>query len=306
MLVPALLVLALIATACLMGTVTRRPTGLPPDADRGLRHERRVHAAALAGAGAAALVAGLAAMDHPLVRGELAVPLAVTFGAGIGYLGVTAVGQLAWPRAAVGRLRRAALVTRDVSDVAGRRTRRQVGLPLAVLVLAVAAPALLAPLDGPSAGSRAVYRAAWDEPPSAVVTVRDALGLGWPGPRYGLPALLAAGVLIVLAWLALRAVADRATVTGAGAGWDAAARAAAGRRVVAVTAGVLTVAGGWLVLAAGSRLVETGAGATVPVGGVLLVAGTLWAGVGLVSAVVEVLRPVGAEPRGRAGAGTRA
>jgi hypothetical protein len=147
-----------------------------------------------------------------------------------------------------------------------------IAVPLVVLVLAVVLPAVLAPLDGPSAGTREIYRASWDQPPSAVVTVRDVLGLGWPGLRYGVPVLLATLALLLLAGLALRAVADRPTVVDSGTSWDRAMRATVARRIVTVTAGVLAAEGGLLTLAAGSRLMETGTGL------LLATAGVLWPG----------------------------
>jgi hypothetical protein len=127
------------------------------------------------------------AMESPLVHGELAIPLAGVLGAGIGYLAV--VGQLVWPRPAGPR--RAVLTPRGIGDVAGGWAPRLVGVSLAAAILAVLLPALLAPLDGPSAGTRQVFRAGWDEPPSAVITSREVLGLPWPGLRYASPALLA-------------------------------------------------------------------------------------------------------------------
>ena len=301
---PVGLLVALVAVAAVVVGVARRPTGMPAQADRGLRHDRLVQGLALAVAVLTAVLGGLWAMGSSTTRGGLAIPLAGELGAGIGYLAVLAVGQLIWPRPP-GPQRRAQLAPRRVQDVTGVWTSRLVTFPLLVVVLAVLLPALLAPLDGPSAGDGAIYRAGWDQPPSAVVTIRDVLGLPWPGMRYGFPVLIALLVLLVLAGVALRAVADRATVTDAGSAWDRVARATVARRITAVTAGVLAAVGGTLVLAAGSRLMETETAHLAALGGVLLWAGALWAGAGLVVAVVRVLWPGGA-PTGAVGAGSRA
>lgn len=293
---PALMMLALTVIGMGLVVLTLRPTHLSEHADRGLRHDRLVRALGLGVAGLTAGAGGWWAMEFPLVRGSLAIPLAVVLGAGIGYLAVLTVGQLAWPRPS-SPTRRAGLIPRGVGDVAGARGMRLIAVPLVVLVLAVVLPAALAPLDGPSAGTREIYRASWDQPPSAVVTVRDVLGLGWPGLRYGLPVLLATLVLLLLAGLALRAVADRPTVVDGGIRWDRAMRATAARRIVTVTAGVLAAEGGLLILAAGSRLMETGTGVVVPAGTVLLGAGVGWAAAGVLLATVGVLWPVRAGRR---------
>ncbi|MCW2534712.1 MAG: hypothetical protein JWQ26_411 [Modestobacter sp.] len=313
MTLPALLLLVMVVTALIVVGATWRPTGLPQHADRGLRHDRLVQAIALAVAGLTALMGALWALESPLVHGELAIPLAGVLGAGIGYLAVVAVGQWVWPRPA-GPRRRALLTPRGIGDVAGGWAPRLVGVSLGVAVLAVLLPALLAPLDGPSAGTRQVFRAGWDEPPSAVITLREVaglpwplrefFGLPWPGLRYGLPALLAIGVLLALAALALRAVADRATVTDAGSAWDQQARATVVRRIVTATAGVLAMVGGLFMLTAGSRLMETQAGLPVLGGGLLLAVGTLWASAGAGLAVLGVLWP-GWTAKHTAAAGSR-
>jgi hypothetical protein len=294
----ALLLLVIIVTGLIVVGATWRPTGLPRQADCGLRHDRLVQAIALAVAGLTALMGALWAMESPLVHGELAIPLAGVLGAGIGYLAVVAVGQWVWPRPS-GPRRRALLTPRGMGDVAGGWAPRLVGVLLAVAVLAVLLPALLAPLDGPSAGSREVFRAGWDEPPSAVITLREVaglpwpfrefFGLPWPGLRYGLPVLMGIVVLLALAALGLRAVADRATVTDAGSAWDQQARATVARRIITATAGVLATVGGLFMLTAGSRLLETQTGLPALGGGLLLALGTLWASAGAGLAVLGVL-----------------
>jgi hypothetical protein len=303
MTLPALLVLVIVVTALIVVGATWRPTGLPQQADRGLRHDRLVQAIALVGAGSTGLMGALWAMESPLVHGELAVPLAGVLGAGIGYLAVVALGQWVWPRPA-GPRRRALLTPRGIGDVAGGWAPWLVGVPLAVAILAILLPALMAPLDGPSAGTSQVFRAGWDDPPSAVVTLREVLGLPWPGLRYGSPALLAIAVLVALAVVGLRAVADRATVTDAGSAWDRRARATVARRIITAAAGVLAVVGGLFMLTAGSRLMETQTGVPVLGGGLLLAVGTLWASAGAALAVLGVLWP-GRTAEHTAAAGSR-
>lgn len=290
MLIPGAMVLGLLCIGLVAAGVTQRRTALPDHADRGVRHDRMVHVLALVVALLSAVLGALWAMESPTVGGGLAIPLAATYGAGLGYVAVQAAGQLVWPRPA-GEHRRAALVPRGVADVTGPWVRPLLAIPLAVLATAVVAPAVFAPLDGPSAGARDVYRAGWDQPPGAVVTLRHVLGLGWPGLRYGLPVVVATGLLLGLAVVALRAVADRSRVADVDADVDQEARRTVARRIACVTAGVLTVSGGWLVLAAGSRLVETGTGMTVRAGVLLLAVGTMWAAAGVLVAVLGVVWP---------------
>ena len=290
MMLPVGLLLGLVAVAAAVVGVARRPTGMPQHADRGLRHDRVVQSLALGAAVLTAALGALWAMESSTVRGGLAIPLAGELGAGVGYLAVLAVGQLAWPRPP-GPQRRAQLTARGVRDVTGTWSSRLITCPLLVVGLAVVLPAWLAPLDGPSAGDGDIYRARWDQPAGAVLTVRHVLGLPWPGLRYGVPVTVAVVVLLVLAGVALRAVADRATVADVDSAWDRAARATVARRITAVTAGVLATVGGTLVLTAGSRLVETETGGRAAAGGVLLAAGTAWAAAGFLLAVVGVVWP---------------
>lgn len=290
------MVLGLACTGLLATVVTQRRTALPDHADRGLRHDRAWHAVGLGAALLAAALAGLWAMDAPW-RGELGIPLFMALAAGVGYVAAQTAGQLLWPQPG-GEHRRADLTPRGPADVVGPRTRRMVAAVVVVFAGAVALPALIAPLDGPTAGPQDIYRAAWSDPPSAVNTVRVVLGLGWPGLRYGVPAVLAAGVLLLLTWLCIRAVADRSRIADTAADVDAVLRRAAARRVLAAAGGTLAFAGGWFALATGSRLVEVGTAWGVPTGLVLLVLGGVWAAAGLVTAVVGVLWPVRLRRRG--------
>src|ERR1700709_1061405 len=89
-LLPVLCEVVLVVTALVVAAVTWRPTGMPQQADRGVRHDRLVHASALGAAGVTAVMGALWAMESPVVRGGLAVPLAEVLGAGTGYLAVVA------------------------------------------------------------------------------------------------------------------------------------------------------------------------------------------------------------------------
>lgn len=284
------LVLGLFVLGVLATVVTQRRTSLPDHADRGLRHDRATQAVASAAALLAAVLAGLWAWDNPAMRGGLGIPLFMTLGAGTAYVGVHVLGQLLWPRPA-GAHRRASLTPRGPSDVVHPLPLRLLRVTAGVLAVAIALPAVLAPLDGPTVGRQDIYRSPWGEPPSAVNVVREVLGLGWPGLRYGLPALLMAGAVLLLTWWFLRLLADRPRVADTPTVVDEAMRRVAARRVLSAAVGTLAFAGGWFVLTTGSRLAETDPGSVPVVGLTLLALGALWATAGIIAAAVGVLWP---------------
>jgi hypothetical protein len=290
MLAAVSMVLGLACLSLLPLVATQRRTALPDHADRGLRHDRLSHALGIGAALLAAVMAGLWAIDAHTMRGDLGIPLFMGLAAGLGYVAAQTGCQLLWPRPA-GAHRRADLTPRGPSDVTSPMARQLMGLAAVVLGVAITAPALLAPLDGPTFGAQDIYRAGWDQPPSAVNTVRQILGLGWPGLRYGFPALIAAASLLLLMWLSLRVIADRPKIADVSAAVDHDMRRTVARRVVAAAGGTIAFAGGWFALSAGSRIIETGTDWTLTGGWILLILGVAWSAAGAAAAVAGVLWP---------------
>lgn len=229
----------LVGTVLVLGLVlSRQPVPAPSEAaEAARRHGARV-----------AVEAWLLASLAPLLLGPLGalglrtygIEGPATWGAqlvglypaafGLVYLGVHAVGERTWPRPA-GPVRRAALVHRQVSDVAPAWLRWTVyGLAAAAVALLVTCGATGAE-DGRSIETSGVI--------DDVFTTRNASP--YPGWDLAVPLLVAVVVVVLAAEGVLQLVARRPAIVDADPAYDAASRRLSAHR--ALRGAVLTLGG---------------------------------------------------------------
>ncbi|WP_199422656.1 hypothetical protein [Actinotalea solisilvae] len=286
--VPALLLAVLVLLAV---RATRRPPAPSRAAAAARRHAAVVHVAAWTVAVVALPLLGYGALPglHAVLRayarsvggsgflgGGVLVGLTPA-GVGLAFLLVHAVGELTWPRPS-GTLRRASLRPRAVRDVAPPRVRRLTWTWAALLAVTLAGCALVAEPDGRSVARTFLGGAATHSP--------------FPGWFYGLPLLVAAGLVLAGQEVVLRLVTRRAAVADAADAWDLGLRRLSAHRVLrgtqlvlGATAGAVLVVAGVAVRGLGDVTVD---GATPSGSTAYLLGGTALAVVGLAVLVVAV------------------
>lgn len=252
----AALLAGVLLVAALVWVVARvvRGTGAPqsPPARAARRHATAVSALAWV-ALVVTLVGGAAGVAaQPLSLGQgLAFGL-VPAAAGLSLAAVQAVGELTWPRP-TGTVRRARLVRRTAADVAPPVLRRAVRTSGAALGLVLLVCGLVAAPDG-----RSVARAFEDGSSAAGP---------FPGWFYGVPLLVATGVVLVATEGTLRLIARRPSVSEAEPGWDLALRRLSAHRLLRGAQLVLGLTTAGVTLVAGTALRNVGTSVGVPASG---------------------------------------
>lgn len=245
--VPALL-LAVVVLLAVRGTRRETPPSRAAAAAR--RHAAVVHVVAWVVAVVALPLLGYGAVPgvHDAMRayaravggsGFLAGGVLVGLtpaGIGLAFLLVHAVGELTWPRPS-GTVRRATLRPRAVADVVPGRARRLTWAWAGLLAATLVVCALSAEPDGRSVGRTFLAGAATHSP--------------FPGWFYGLPLLVAAGLVVAGQEVVLRLVTRRAAVSDAADAWDLGLRRLSAHRVLRGTQLVLGATAGAVLVVAG-------------------------------------------------------
>lgn len=229
------------------------------------------------GFGVLAVLAGLAAavlsVNGPL-RANLGIVLAPTIAA-LAHTAVLAVGELTWPRPK-GAVRRAALLPRTADDVAPRRLRLLLRAATGLTVAVAGAGWLLAAEDG-----RSISRVAEEAGGSLLGNAASP----FPGPVYGVPAVVGVVLVLAVAEAVLRLIATRPAVVDADPPSERALRRASAHRVLrgALSATLFTVGG--LLFFGGTSAARIDLPGVLHAGAVL----SAIAGVGCVLAALAVL-----------------
>lgn len=273
------IVLPLLALAVGVALLAARRTPVPSEAAAAARR----HAAVVSTlAWVVALLSPVALVPLVRVAGSGGLTAGVLTGllptvTGLLFLAVHTIGESTWPRP-TGTVRRAPLTPRTVADLAPRGLRRLVRAWAATLVVTLVVSGLVAD------GGRAITRA-WEQGSTTASP--------FPGWYYGVPLLVATGVVVAASEGVLRLIARRPAVMDAQPEWDLGLRRLSAHRVLRGTQLVLGLTTAGVLLVAGTAVrsvARSGAAGTFPPGSPgLAVVGVAVALLGAVAGLACVL-----------------